>query len=81
MDCQTWGSSLGHAAGVVDLSAEHEEGLAVDEEGVAAVFLDELWGFFSGDKLAERQGKKRDSSENNKRLTSRTEHVYSPRPM
>ena len=43
----------GPGAGVVDLGAEHEVGLAVDEEGGVAVLVDDagefgVWGFGSG---------------------------------
>ena len=67
----------GPGAGVVDLAAEHQEGLAVDEEGVAAVFLDELWRFFSVEKLSAGES----CEENECGQAESFEHDWVPWPM
>ena len=48
------------SAGIVNLPAEDEVGLAVDEEGPATVFLDESGGLGSESEIAEKHGHKKE---------------------
>jgi hypothetical protein len=62
----------GPGAGVVNLAAEDEIGLAIDEEGPAAVFLDELGSVGSVGGIAGEGGgeEKKENSETMHGITS-----------